>query len=384
MFKIIEFRIKINNMLKSLFFLLLLLQLGRASAQPGFIIKANITGFADGTKFYLQDRESGTLIDSVLIKKDKFEIKGQLGELPKTLGLGAIAGKEIYYYSFIFIGNENVTVTGDKKTFDFLSVKGSRHHDVYQKFYDKALVWYKRRGDLVAMADQQSNDTSATSRAWCNAFWKNTIMPLGDITDSLQAAFVKEHLNSYAALHELTYCKRLFTKDTLQQMYNRLEAPYKESPDARRLLAYLEVGDPLKVGDAAYNFEAFDTAGKKHQLFDFKGKYILLDFAQAYCVPCIHAVKELKQIKNLYADKLAIVSFSTDQDKEVWRKSVKRDNPSWVSLWDGDGTFARPALKYGVTGYPTFVLIDPDGKIAWMGTGWGEGMFTGMLPKLLK
>jgi thiol-disulfide isomerase/thioredoxin len=371
-------------MLKLFFFLLLLLQVERAVAQAGFVIRANISGFADGTKFYLQDRELGTLMDSVLIKKNKFQITGQMGDFPKLLALAALAGKEVYRYDFLFIGNESVTVTGDKSNFNFLSVKGSRYHVVYQKHYDKVLHWYKRRQDLFDMVMQQSNDTSAASRAWCETFYKEAVLPIDSITDSLQMAFVKSHLNSFAALHELTYCKRLFPKDTLRKMYDRLEAPYKESPDARRLLAFLEVGDPVKEGDVAFNFEAFDTAGKKHELFDIKGKYILLDFTQAHCAPCIHSVKELKKMNTLYADKLAIVSFSTDMDKEVWRKSVRRDKPSWVSLWDGNGTFARPALKYGVTGYPTFVLIDPNGKIVWKGTGWGEGMFTGMLPRLLK
>jgi thiol-disulfide isomerase/thioredoxin len=200
----------------------------------------------------------------------------------------------------------------------------------------------------------------------------------------MQMSFIRSHLNSYAALHELSFFKVKVDKDTLQKMYNRLEDIYKESPDGMRLLTYLEVGDPLKKGDSLFDFEALDTSGKKYQLSAFKGKYILLDFTQAYCVPCMQSVEELKKMNSLYKDKLAIISFSTDLSKQVWYKTVLRDRPSWLSLWDGRGTFARPVLKYGVTGYPTFTLIDPDGKIAWIGAGYGDGMFSDLLPKYIK
>ena len=84
-----------------------------------------------------------------------------------------------------------------------------------------------------------------------------------------------------------------------------------------------------------------------------------------------------------YKNKLTIISFNTDQSRDIWYKSIVRDKPTWLSLWDGNGAYGRAALKYGVNGYPTSILIDPNGKVVWVGSGWGEGMFTNLLPKYI-
>jgi hypothetical protein len=54
-------------------------------------------------------------------------------------------------------------------------------------------------------------------------------------------------------------------------------------------------------------------------------------------------------------------------------ESITRDKPSWQSWWDGKGVYGNVILKYGVTGYPTFFLIDPSGKIIHGSAGYGPG-----------
>ncbi|MBK5273047.1 MAG: AhpC/TSA family protein [Bacteroidia bacterium] len=369
-------------MLKSLFFILFAASVGSASAH-GFIFHAKITGFPDGTKFYLYDLDFQKLIDSALIKKNQFRMKGTVGDIPQFIRLYTTVENESYYFN-IFMGNESVNVTGDKKDFPFyLSVTGSPSQGLYKVLNKQTNKLYERREKLMKKVITLMHDTTKEGKAEQTALLK-IIKPIDSTVEAIRIAFLRSHLNSYVGLKELNFLKSRFGKAELQKMYATLEDSYKESLYGKQLLTYIEVGDPVKKGDIAFDFEAIDTSGKKYTLSGFKGKYVLLDFGYASCGACFLSLPELKKMDSLYKDKLAIISFSTDLAKEVWYKGIIRDQPSWLSLWDGEGTFAKPVLKYNVTGYPTFVLIDPDGKIAWMNSGYGDNMFTELLPKYIK
>jgi peroxiredoxin len=147
---------------------------------------------------------------------------------------------------------------------------------------------------------------------------------------------------------------------------------YKQSLFGQRIGNYLKVGDILNKGNNITDFEALDKDGNKHRLSEIKGKYILLDFSTTYCGPCIESLEDLKIISKKYAEQLGIVSFSGDGGKATWLKGISRDQPAWLSLWDGKGSYGETILKYGVTGYPTFFLIDPQGKIVSKWSGYGK------------
>ncbi|MHB8207875.1 TlpA family protein disulfide reductase [Mucilaginibacter sp.] len=162
---------------------------------------------------------------------------------------------------------------------------------------------------------------------------------------------------------QLFYLKGEFSKDSLQHIYNNLKPEFKNSSYGQRIATYLKVGDILKEGDSYTDFEAMDKDGKKHRLSDIKGKYVLLDFSATYCGPCVSSITDLKNISRNYSDKVEIITFSADGGKGTWIEGLKRDNPTWLSLWDGKGNYGETMLKYGINGYPTFVVIDPQGKI---------------------
>ena len=70
-------------------------------------------------------------------------------------------------------------------------------------------------------------------------------------------------------------------------------------------------------GDEMVDGLLYDAEGGKHHLSELKGRYILLDFWSVACGPCRMAEPELKEIAEIYVDKLALVGICTD-DKERW------------------------------------------------------------------
>ncbi|HRN55865.1 TlpA disulfide reductase family protein [Agriterribacter sp.] len=359
-------------MIRTQILLLILLFTNHAMGQAGFTITAKFKGFDTGVQFYLEDPETQMSIDSAVYKNDVIHFKGRLHDSPRLLFL-SVTDNGKYYWCNLFIGNENVQISGDKADFPFyLEKTGSTSQDTYQILNDQTKWYDKRRGELVESISGLMMDSSSTARSKWDSAW-NIIKPLDQAMDSIRLNFIKKYYNSYAGLNELFYLKKQFTKEEIQKMYTNLKAPYKNSIYGQRIYNFLKVGNILKTGDGYADFQALDTAGNIHRISSYNKKYILLDFTETYCGPCIYAVKELKEIDSLYKEKMQIISFYADKSKDIWLTGVVRDQPSWLTLWDGKGTAGETVLKYGVSGYPTFFLIDPQGKIVWRGSGYGEG-----------
>jgi thiol-disulfide isomerase/thioredoxin len=360
-------------MKNALFTLFLVMCLHTAVSAQQYAINARITGFKDGTRFYLNDVGPDINIDSAVIKNGRFSFNGKLGAEPKSLWVTATVGQNYYYFTLL-MGNEKIDVRGDVSDFPFdLKITGSKTQDVHNKMIELTREGYKERNKLVAEYQSLSGD-SAKSKG--KAIWKR-IAKIDSVDRIQRMDFVRHNLNSYEGLDALFYLKNDFPKDTVNKFYHSLDPAFKNTGYAKRIKTFLAVGNVLETGDSFWDFSAFDKGGRKHLLSEHKGRYILLDFSSTYCGPCIESVPELKKIAQEYSKVLSVVSFSADAGKETWLKGINRDQPQWLSLWDGKGLYGETIIKYGVTGYPTFVLIDPEGKIV---SKW-SGYYTGAVLK---
>ena len=160
--------------------------------------------------------------------------------------------------------------------------------------------------------------------------------------------------------------------EPLKELYSTLPDSVKQTSNGKRVRNLLFPSEVLKVGDKMFDSLAFDSEGNLHYLAEFKGKYILLDFWSQGCSPCIMSLPELEEIAADYADRLAVVSISSDPE-ELWKKFLAEKGMKgnqWNELrHDGEGL----AAAYGVQGIPHYVLISPDGIVLDAWTGYGTG-----------
>ncbi|TDQ09708.1 TlpA disulfide reductase family protein [Pedobacter metabolipauper] len=345
-----------------------LLAFSQAVLAQQYEIKATITGFSNGTKFYLEDTDVSTNIDSAIIQDNKFVMKGKLNPAPQSLWLHTTFNKKFYYVTLL-IGNDKVTITGNSKDMPFdLTITGSKPQNDRNALNLLIKEGYKKRNQLVNEYFALTGDSAEIKG---KAIWK-VIGKLDSADDQIKKSYITKNLNSYESLSQLFYLKGKFKKDTLQRMYDSLKPEFKASTFAQRIGNYLKIGEILKEKDQMADFEAQDKDGKLHRLSDIKGKYILLDFSATYCGPCIESIGDLEKVSTKYADQLEVVTFSGDGGKETWLKGVNRDKPGWLSLWDGKGNYGETIQKYGVSGYPTFILINPQGIIVSKWSGFGK------------
>jgi peroxiredoxin len=119
---------------------------------------------------------------------------------------------------------------------------------------------------------------------------------------------------------------------------------------------------PLAPGNPAPDFLFVDLDGFAGRLSDYRGKYLLLYFWHVGCGPCR---KQTPMLVDAYARfsefGFEILGIDKGDSLEVVREYVEKHGVSWRQIMqDDDGPIIK---RYRVIGYPTFILIDPEGTI---------------------
>jgi thiol-disulfide isomerase/thioredoxin len=108
--------------------------------------------------------------------------------------------------------------------------------------------------------------------------------------------------------------------------------------------------------------------GKKFDLNEYKGKYVLLDFWGTWCAPCIKLLPDLNELQDKYKEDLVLVSIACYEENETnVKKAITNYHMNWINLYD---SFDRnPVLTniFKIKSFPTSILIDPKGEIIFRG-----------------
>ena len=130
--------------------------------------------------------------------------------------------------------------------------------------------------------------------------------------------------------------------------------------DSKQKMAQAE--KQMSKGKPAPDFKLKDLNGKERTLTSFRGKYVLLDFWGSWCIWCIKGFPELKACYQKYKDRMEVVGVDCNDTDEKWRKAVEQYELPWTNLYNPKaGTTVL--TDYAVKGFPTKVLISPDGLI---------------------
>jgi thiol-disulfide isomerase/thioredoxin len=117
------------------------------------------------------------------------------------------------------------------------------------------------------------------------------------------------------------------------------------------------------AADLAPDFELPALQGNTLKLSSLRGKYVVLDFWGSWCVWCIRGIPAMKEAYAKYKDKMEILGVDCRDTEEKWKAAVEQHELPWLQVRCDDEAMQKIGQLYNLEGFPTKVVIDPEGKL---------------------
>jgi cytochrome oxidase Cu insertion factor (SCO1/SenC/PrrC family) len=120
----------------------------------------------------------------------------------------------------------------------------------------------------------------------------------------------------------------------------------------------------------APDFTLTDVNGTPIRLSDQRGKVVVLEFMRTTCPHCANEMSQLASVHNQFGSDVTMISVSVDPQgdtNEALKAYAEEHNAPWV--WARDTSNNDVASLYGISGVPTIIIIDANGRIVQVNTG---------------
>lgn len=117
----------------------------------------------------------------------------------------------------------------------------------------------------------------------------------------------------------------------------------------------------LKNGTTAPNFSWIDVEGVKHELIDFKGKYVYIHFFSSLNYMSLKEMEIIEQLENKY-NAIQFISVNLDENENSFADFLSKTQYKWEI---GRPQNPQDVIElFNLDHLPTYIFIDPYGVIA--------------------
>jgi len=252
-------------------------------------------------------------------------------------------------------------------------ITGSTFYDEFNAFNEMQAKIQAKTKDL----EEESKRLQTLSAEEQNAGWDELSKKYDAIQEELAEAIknyiaanstkdIATYVLPYLAGKEYMDARELLTEEAKKGVFKDYFVFWDK--EREREWAIQTAYERVVAGTPAPDFTVKGTDGQDIKLTDFRGKYLVVDFWGSWCSWCIKGIPEMKKYYAKYSDKVEFLSIACNDLDETWRKALTEQQMPWVQAINGEEENNVP-INYGVSGYPTKVVIDPDGIIEYKTSG---------------
>ena len=168
--------------------------------------------------------------------------------------------------------------------------------------------------------------------------------------------------NAWAYYRIIDYAMRKGDTVNAKRYFARMKEEFPESKYTKDMINHYNLDSSKEIKTMIPDFELADLDNKSATISmqSLRGKYILIDFWGTWCHPCIMDMPHLEAAYERFKDKNFIIySIAKDKEENIEKFRNRKYKMPWLhSILDKT---VEKLLE--IEGYPTQILVSPDGEI---------------------
>ena len=113
---------------------------------------------------------------------------------------------------------------------------------------------------------------------------------------------------------------------------------------------------------ATPKIDALDIQGKTWNPAELAGKVVVLNFWATWCAPCKEELPTLQTLHDISDNQTVVLTINVRESVARAARYMQTTGMSFPVISDPQGDLAK---RWGVTVYPTTILIAPNGQARW-------------------
>ena len=349
-------------MKKMIFTAAMMLASAAAMAQSGtFQIKGNVEGLPDSLVAMI-----GRKTENIEVKKKKFVYSKNFDKPQwvylcdqKVIKRGKFQANRVFA-----IPGETIEMKGNFT--EGVDIKGGKFYQEQELMDEYIGQAYK---DIKALWKWYSDNVNDSNRDSIEKVVDERMEPLRMKYAADLLVYAKQHSDQECIallidkLDDVKYKETLISLMADNVKNGRMKAYYEPIFESAKKRAEME--EKAKVvqasGVEAPDFTLNDINGKPFSLSSLRGKYVVIDFWGSWCIWCIKGMPKMKEYYEKYKGKFEILGVDCNDTEAKWKAAVEKHQLPWIHVYNPKGSDVLG--KYAIQGFPTKIVVGPDGKI---------------------
>ena len=357
-----------------------MMMLGAMAQEGKLTVSGYYNGLGDSVRVFLVDASGEMLVqENRAIAGDKIDMTFDLKNVATLYVFGLENGQLSLENSFSLpaLPGEHAVIEGNADNF---TMDGSQFYRDYHEASN--LIKAPQEAAQAFMRELRNNLSAGVPEAEIDKEYEEKYPALEQALADAVLGYVKAHPDADASAMLLAdlgsdtkHMKEgaaLLTErargSVAANLYKAMLAAAEKEQASQSLQEGLE-------GSMAPDFTLNDINGKPLALSSLRGKWVILDFWGSWCSWCIKGMPKMKEYYAKYQDKLEILGVDCNDTVEKWKNAVAKHEIPWLHVYWDKGNGDNPVELYGVQGFPTKVVVDPQGKVAKIIVGEAPGFY---------